>query len=316
MWTPTSPVTGTPSSPEAGHEHGTDHRRAGGIGKQTAITLARQGWRVHVSGRDATSGADAVRQIAATSDSDSVRLLLGDLSTRSGVRAVALAFQELELSLDVLINNAGLAAPELRHTMDGLEYDAAVNVMAPFLLTTLLWPTLLTSSSARVVTLTGGSHPTQIDLGNLQAEQSFSGLATYSHAKVIMMAVMREYAERTRTTGITVNVCYPGQARTKMTGSVTAGMLPVAMRPLWPVFRFVTRPDDGSSAAKASRSSVYLATSSDVPGRTGLYVDKHCEEVAWPSAVDDPDLRRRLFAIAEEWAQFSATASGSTHDLT
>lgn len=286
----------------------------GGIGKQTAITLAREGRRVYVSGRDATSGADAVRQISAASDSDSVRLLLGDLSTRSGVRAVALAYQELEPSLDVLINNAGHAAPVLRQTIDGLESDAAVNVMAPFLLTTLLWPTLLEASSARVVTLTGGSHPKKIDLGNLQAEQSFSGLSTYSHAKLIMMAVMREYAERTRSTGVTVNVCYPGQARTAMTGSVTADMLPRPLRPLWPLFKLVTRPDDGSSAAKASGSSVYLATSTEAQGRTGLYVDKNCREVPWPTAVDDRRLRGQLLMTVEEWAQLAAPTSKGAHD--
>lgn len=282
----------------------------GGIGKMTAIALAREGWRVYVSGRDARAGAAAVDDIVETAASPHVRLLLGDLSTRQGVHAVASAFQEQEAGLGVLINNAGLAAPARRITADGLEADAAVNVMAPFLLTTLLWPQLREASSARVVTVTGGSHPKRIEPGNLQAEESFVGLSTYSHAKLVMMAVMREYAERTRTTCVTLNVCYPGQARTQMTGSVNASMLPVAMRPLWPLFKLLTRPDDGASAAKASRSSVYLATSADVHGRTGLYIDKSCREVQWPTATDDRTLRANLLATVEAWAQVAVPTTG------
>lgn len=287
----------------------------GGIGKQTAIALARQGWRVYVSGRDPKSGAAALGDIAAASGSRHLQFLQGDLSTRSGVHAVAMAYRDLEPELTVLINNAGLAAQERRLTSDGLESDAAVNIMAPFLMTTLLWPQLAAGTPSRVITVTGGSHPKRIDPNNLQAERSFTGLTTYSHAKLTMMAVMREYAERTRSSGVTVNVCYPGQARTAMTGSVTATMLPLAMRPLWPVFKLVTRPDDGSSAEKASRSSFYLATSKGVAGRTGLYVDRHCREVTWPAATDDKDLRCDLLTTVEGWAQITAPKREASDDL-
>ena len=84
------------------------------------------------------------------------------------------------------------------------------------------------------------------------------------------MALMYEYARRLRGTGVTVNICYPGQASTSMTQSVTPQMLPGFMKNLFPLFKFLVRPDGGKSAAKASRSSVYLATSGDVKNSFGI----------------------------------------------
>ena len=43
-----------------------------------------------------------------------------------------------------------------------------------------------------------------------------------------------EAAERTRLTGVSVNVCYPGKARTRMTGSMTRDMLRAPLRLAWP----------------------------------------------------------------------------------
>lgn len=125
------------------------------------------------------------------------------------------------------------------------------------------------------------------------------GLKTYSHAKLMTMALMYEFAERLQGTSVAVNVCYPGQASTSMTQGVTPQMLPGALRIAWPLFRLMTRPDGGRSAAKASRSSVYLATSPEVESVSGRYFDTNSKEVAWPAPVRDTQTRRQLWAITE-----------------
>ena len=270
-----------------------------GIGKQTALALAKLGARVVVTGRNRVHGEAAVGEIRELSGSDSIGLLLADLSTLAGIRSLANQFHQQYGTLDVLINNAGLAAPERRLTEDGVEADLALNVVAPFLLTRMLMDRLTSGLSARVVSLAGGDHPARIELDNVQAERAFVGLKTYSHAKLMMMAVMYEYAQRIRETNVTVNVCYPGQASTSMTQSVTAEMLPGALRFAWPVFKLMTRPDGGRSAAKASRSSVYLASSSEVEGVTGKYFDTNCRAVAWPAPVLDAATREQLWAIVD-----------------
>ena len=271
----------------------------GGIGKQTALTLAKMGAQLVITGRSQTNGEAAVQELKQESGSQQIDLLLADISTRQGLRSLAEQFSQKYERLDVLINNAGLAAPKRELSADGIESDFAVNVLAPFLLTHLLMGRLKSSPDARVISLTGGQAKGQIELDNLQAERSFSGLATYSHAKLVLMAAMYEFAQRTQGTNVTVNVCYPGQASTQMTRSVTQEMLPGFMRLFWPLFKRVVREDGGQSAAKASRSSVYLATSAEVANINGQYFDTNCKRVAWPKAILDQETRQKIWVITE-----------------
>ncbi len=271
----------------------------GGIGKQTALALAKMGAKVVVTGRSQTSGEAAVQELKQLSGSQQIDLLLADISTRQGVRSLAEQFSQRYARLDVLINNAGLAAPKRELTTDGIESDFAVNVLAPFLLTHLLKGSLNASPEARVISLTGGEAKGQIDLDNLQAERSFAGLVTYSHAKLVLMAVMLEFAKRVQGMNMTVNVCYPGQASTQMTRNVTPEMLPGFMRLIWPLFKRAVHEDGGQSAAKASHSSVYLATSTEVAGVSGQYFDTNCKRVAWPKAVLDQETRQKTWAVTE-----------------
>ena len=274
----------------------------GGIGKQTALTLAKMGVQVVVTGRSKASGEEAVAEIKQASGNPKVELLLTDLARQTEVRSLAQQFQGKYARLDVLLNNAGLAASSRQLTENGIESNFAVNVIAPFLLTHLLMDSLKASPSARVINLMGGDIPAKLEMDNLQAERSFDGLNSYSQSKLAMMTVMYEFAQRTHGSTVTINVCYPGQASTNMTRGVTPEMLPGAMRFMFPLFKLATRPDGGKSAAKASKSSVYLASSAEVEGITGKYFNPKCKEVAWSPAALDSETRHQLWAIVAQLA--------------
>ncbi len=268
-----------------------------GIGKQTALALAKMGARVVVTGRSKQSGEEAVAEIKAASGNANVELLTGDLSAQKNIHALAEQFKARYERLDVLINNAGLASSKRELTVDGIESNFAVNVVTPFLLTHLLMDSLKASSSPRVVTLMGGDVPAKLDMDNLQSEKSFDGLNTYSQTKLAMMVLMYEFAQREKD--MTINVCYPGQASTNMTRSVTPEMLPGFMRFAFPLFKLMVREDGGKSAAKASRSSIYLASSPEVEGVTGKYFDTNCKEAAWSPAVMEADVREKVWTLVE-----------------
>jgi NAD(P)-dependent dehydrogenase (short-subunit alcohol dehydrogenase family) len=274
----------------------------GGIGKQTALALARLGATVIITGRNLASAQTAAEEIRQASGNPQVDVLAADLSTRSGVKAIASQYRAKYQQLDVLINNAGLAEAQRRLTQDGVEADFAVNVVAPFLLTQELMPCLQASPAARVITVTGGSHSANspIDTGNLQAEREFVGLNHYSHTKLAMMAVMYEFAQRVAGSSMTSNVCYPGQASTAMTRSVTPDMLPGVARLIWPLFKWFVRPDGGKSAAKAAQSSVFLASSPAVESVNGQYFYTRCQPTEWPKAVVDPAIRQHVWATVED----------------
>ena len=269
-----------------------------GIGFQTALALAKMGAQVIITGRSQKTAEEAVANIKSASGNTRVDFLLANLSAQKNVRALAGQFKAQYERLDVLINNAGLAASKKELTEDGLESDFAMNVVSPFLLTNLLMDSLKSSPSPRVVTLMGGDVPAKLDMDNLQSEKSFDGLNTYSQTKLAMMALIYEFAQREK--GVTINVCYPGQASTNMTRSVTPEMLPRAMRWMFPIFKLLVRDDGGKSAAKAARSSVYLASSPEVEGVTGKYFDTNSKETAWSPAVMDAVVRKTLWEMASQ----------------
>ena len=258
-----------------------------GIGKQTAISLSKLGFTVVITGRNRESGEQAVIEIQNTSQNKNIHLLIGDLSTIEGVKSIAEQFQEKYKKIDVLINNAGSAASKFEKTKNDLELNFAVNVSAPFLLTRLLLPNLKNSSVSRVICLMGGDIPAKLELDNLQSEKEFKGLDSYSQSKLTMMTLMYEFSQQIKNDKITINICYPGQASTNMTQSVTKEMLPKLMRPIFPIFKLMTKPDNGKSAEKASKSSVYLATNETLNNTTGKYYNKKCKETSMPKCVTD-----------------------------
>lgn len=267
-----------------------------GIGFQTALALAKMGAQVIITGRSKQSGEEAVAEIKAASSNPKVDLLLADLSAQKNVYALAEQFKARYDRLDVLVNNAGLVESERRLTEDGVEAIFSVNTVAPFLLTHLLMDSLKASLSPRVITVTGGD-VVAIDLENLEGEKTFLSLNTYSHAKACMMALMYEFSKREK--GVAINVCFPGGASTNMTASIKPEMAPTILKLIWPLFKWMTRPDNGKSAAKASRSSVYLASSPEVEGVTGKYFDTNCKIAGWSPVVLDAVTREKLWKIVE-----------------
>lgn len=282
----------------------------GGIGQQTALGLARLGAHVIVTGRDAARGAAAVEAIRQGSGQARVDLLLADLAEQRDVRALAEQVQQRYPRLDGLINNAGVFTMQRQLTSDGIETTFAVNVLAPFLLTHLLLPTLQAAPSARVINVTGGS-PGKLALDNLQGERSFTGFGMYSQSKTAMMALSYEFAQRLQGSTITVNVCYPGRASTAMTRNFlpqnAAPLLRGVLRLLQNTF---FRDDGGQSAAKAARSSIYLASAPEVAGVNGVYFGTNSQRLDWKPSMIDPANRQALWTLSARLTQVdSALAS-------
>jgi len=267
----------------------------GGIGWHTARGLASTGAKGIVTGRDAQRGAAAVDQLREACGHAEVHLVTGDLSTRAGVAATAEGVLAATDRIDVLVNNAGMMAQERTVNDDGFELDFAVNVVAPYELTHHLLPALKATDGARVLNVTGGKASGPFEPVDLQSEDSFVPLVNYTRSKRAAEAMSLVLARELQPDGVGVHVVYPGRASTAMTQAMTPSSLPWYLRPAWPVFRLlIPASDDGSSAAKAAKSSVYAATTDALDGEHGRYIDTNQQLAELHPTVHDPANQQRV----------------------
>src|SRR3954468_23949962 len=103
-----------------------------GLGQAAAIDFATRGAKVFIVGRDAARANETLSQAnAAGGDAE---VVIGDVSTRAGVKAVAQATLAKAPKIDVLLNNAGGQFPSMSQTADGIETTFALNTLGAFLL--------------------------------------------------------------------------------------------------------------------------------------------------------------------------------------
>lgn len=270
----------------------------GGIGLHTALGLAKTGAHIVVTGRDRHRGTEAVSRIQSETGNSNVSLVTGDLSDRSGVAALGDALLADHPRIDVLINNAGMLAQERNVNADGCELNFAVNVVAPYSLTHHLMPALTAAAPSRVLMLTGGKPAGPFDASDLQSENSFVPLVNYTMTKRAEEAMAIALSKELEGKEVTIAVVYPGRASTAMTQAMTPSSLPWYLRPAWPVFRLLIPADDGGrSAAKASRSSVFAASSDSLDGQSFVYIDTHSQPAGLHATVQDPSNQARVMAI-------------------
>ncbi|MHA6626030.1 SDR family NAD(P)-dependent oxidoreductase [Pseudonocardia sichuanensis] len=270
----------------------------GGIGKETARGLARLGARVVLVGRDPHRAAAAARELRRHTGNDAVDALTADVTRQADLRRLADEVGARYGRLDVLVNNAAIVRDRRELTEDGVEAMFAANVLAPFLLTHLLLPTLRAAGRARVVNVTGAVPRGRIDLDNLQGERRYPWFI--NQTKRALMAMSYEFATRLPGDEVTINVAYPGHAYTDMNRNLSAATFPAPARPLVPLLRLVLPIAYGGRAVeKASRSSVRLASDPALSGVHRTYVDTNGRPTPWPRCAVDARNREVIWALCE-----------------
>ncbi len=181
-----------------------------GVGRVVAERLAEQGWFVLVHGREVKRGAEVVRDIEARGGH--AQFFGGDLSVMAGVRSLAEAVAREHPRLALLINNAGIGfgrpGTGREETRDGFELRLATNYLAPFLLTRLLLPNLLSAAPSRIVNVASAGQD-DIDFDDLQMERHYSGVDAYRRSKLALIMFTFDLAEELREQRVTVQSLHP-----------------------------------------------------------------------------------------------------------
>ncbi len=260
-----------------------------GIGRATALALAKRGMHVVVACRSEEKGRAAVADIRREASSDAVELLALDLGSLASVRRAAAAFLARGLPLPLLVNNAGVAG-QRGATADGFELHFGTNHLGHFLLTQLLLERITASAPARIVNVASKAHfdAKAIDWEGLQGStRSFTGLPEYAVSKLANILFTKELARRLAGTGVTVYAVHPG-----VVASDAWRRIPWPIRPL--VTRNMLSNEDGAL------TTLHCATSEAAADETGLYYDHAQVREPLPMA-NDAALARELWERSERW---------------
>lgn len=167
-----------------------------GIGRVTARTLASEGARVILACRSRERTQPVLDEIArAGGDAHFVAL---DLASLDAVRQAASEIRDANPTIDLLINNAGLAG-QRGETKDGFELAFGVNHLGHFLLTAELMDAVRKAKAPRIVHVASRAHTRAFGIPWERVRgstRSFTGLREYSVSKLANVLFCRELARR------------------------------------------------------------------------------------------------------------------------
>jgi NAD(P)-dependent dehydrogenase (short-subunit alcohol dehydrogenase family) len=168
-----------------------------GLGRATAEALGHLGARVVLVGRDRERLDATAEALARATRSDRYPVVVADLGSLSEARAAAERIRATEPRIDLLVDNAGAIFPERRTDPDGIESTFALMVVAPFVLTAGLLPSLREQRGRVIAVTSGGQYTQSLDLDDLGFERSpWSGPRGYARAKRAQVSLMREWSRR------------------------------------------------------------------------------------------------------------------------
>jgi NAD(P)-dependent dehydrogenase (short-subunit alcohol dehydrogenase family) len=249
-----------------------------GLGKALAGGLAGAGATVLLHGRDQERGERTLAELRAQTRNETLRWYRADLSSLAEVRGLAEHVAAEHERLDVLVNNAGIGTTlpgdgARLESKDGHELRFAVNYLAPFLLTRLLQPLLVSSAPARIVNVSSaGQAP--IDFDDVMLEHRYDGVQAYCQSKLALVMLTFDLAEELSESGVTANSLHPGTYMpTKMV--LAAGVTP------------------RDSLETGVHATARLVTAPELAEVSGRYFDRLAEACAHPRAYD-AEARRRL----------------------
>ncbi len=250
-----------------------------GIGKQTALDLARLGHVVWVHGRNAAKCDQTAHEIAEATGNPNLHTCIADFASLNSVAQLGRDLATTLPRLDVLINNAGVWMNERVTTVDGFETTFQVNHLAPFLLHHHLLPVLKRSAPARVVTVASQLHKRRPpNLDDLQLTHDFTGFNAYSQSKVCNVLFAYGLSRRLDGSGVTSNALHPGIITTKL---------------LWTGFN-----STANELREGSKTSVHLATAPELESVTGKYFEPVHEDRS-AEVTYDVNAQERLWRYSE-----------------
>ncbi|KAG7176667.1 Dehydrogenase/reductase SDR family member on chromosome X-like [Homarus americanus] len=252
-----------------------------GIGLETVRRFLELNMTVVIAGRNVAALEEAVSELRAEGiQGGTTKCLELDLMRLSSVRKFVEEFFALNFPLHLLVNNAGIMFWPKEITEDGHESHWSVNYLGHFLLTHLLFPSLVANSTperpARVVNLSSSAHY----IGSI----NFDDINSNKLAQLMFTMTLADH-QRSSGGNVVVNAVHPGVVATQL-------FQHVAWARIFPLLAttFLKTPHQGSDTV------VHVALSSQA--MEGGYYYENCTITKPATAAMNSDDRACLWVLS------------------
>lgn len=268
-----------------------------GIGKETAIELARRGARVIMACRTTHKGIPAALEVQQRTGNNNVVYRNLDLCSQKSIHEFVKLFLKEEARLDILVNNAGLGATARGLvTVEGFDMVFGVNYFGHFLVSMLLLNRLKESAPSRIVNVASEAHhlAKRIDLTPVDDEgKRFPGLVGYATSNLAKVMFTRELSRRLRGTGITAYALHPGRVNSNMwRRSLSARGKQWLNNVIGPLL-WLTMINEEAGC----QTTIYCAVEEGITHFSGRYFD-NCDVAIESELSTDEDLCKKLWEIS------------------
>ncbi|XP_035690790.1 retinol dehydrogenase 13-like isoform X2 [Branchiostoma floridae] len=267
-----------------------------GIGRETALDLARRGGRIILACRSRERAEEARQDIIRQTDNQNVVFRKLDLASLESVRQFAEEMKREEGRLDILINNAGLCWHSDEKTAEGFDLQFGVNHFGHFLLTNLLLDLLKKSAPSRILVVSSMMHIYgKLDFTPTNENgDRYPNLKSYWPSKLANILFAKELARRLEGTGVTVNSLHPGVIYTDLWDSIKADhgfVWGTIMKGFcWVLMK---------SAREGAQTTIHCAVEETLHNVTGRYF-ADCSIAEESEDAKDDGLAKKLWEVSAE----------------
>jgi WW domain-containing oxidoreductase len=260
-----------------------------GIGFETMKALAANGAHVIGLARSFASAKNACEKVGRHATP-----VACDLADLASVDTAVRTIRDLDVPLDALVANAGVAIPPTLQIRYGIELQFLVNHIGHFFLINQLVD-LVRNGSGRIILVASRASitdvpPQGIMFDNLDGHRSYKPLQFFGQSKLAVALYAKELSHRLRARRIAVNSLHPGATR----GTGLYRNFAMSKR-----MAILAAQLFAKSTSQGGATQVFLAGSPQVAGITGEYWSNG-QIVSGNPLLSDRDLSRRLWKVSEQ----------------
>jgi retinol dehydrogenase-13 len=231
---------------------------------------------VVILARNKAKAHQTVERLKGATSNMNISYRIADLSRKEELKRLAASW---ESPLDVLINNAGATPRSREETPEGIEMQWATNVLGYFWMIKFFAPILSSSKTPRIVNV-ASYWAGDMDMSDPEfKKRHYNNDTAYRQSKQADRMLTVAFADRLKSSGITVNACHPGDVRSTLASNLGYGGHET--------------PEQGAA------TPAWLATAADVKNSTGKYFEHRRESTC--RFGQDRDHVEKLYQICDAY---------------